>query len=92
MDRLFTGLAELPAGDLAEIRYVDLTRDPVATVAGIYQRLNLGGFEQARPAIAAFARDNVRTELPAAKPDQAFSQAQTERLAPYRRRLGYAEG
>src|SRR5205807_1460630 len=36
MDRLFAGLADLPAGDVAEVRYADLTRDPLATLQSLY--------------------------------------------------------
>jgi omega-hydroxy-beta-dihydromenaquinone-9 sulfotransferase len=37
-----------------ELRYEDLVRDPVGQVRAIYEQLDLGDFEQARPALEAY--------------------------------------
>src|SRR5262249_27559164 len=89
MDRLFAGLADLPAGDVAEVRYADLTRDPLATVQSLHARLDLSDFERARPAISEFLRASRHTAMAPAERDRAFAQAHAERLAPYCKRLGY---
>jgi hypothetical protein len=39
----------IPEGNLVEIGFEDLEADPLETVRSIYQRLNLEGFEAARP-------------------------------------------
>jgi LPS sulfotransferase NodH len=44
----------IPAGRFHELRYEDLVRDPVGQVRELYDRLDLGDFEQARPALEAY--------------------------------------
>jgi len=39
----------IPAENLAEVRYEDLTRAPLQEIARIYDELQLGGFQDARP-------------------------------------------
>jgi hypothetical protein len=45
----------IPPGQLCQVRYEDLVRDPVAIMQRIYTELDLGDFELARPAIEAYA-------------------------------------
>ena len=44
----------IPAGHLAEVRFEDLERDPMAEVERLYAELALPGWEQARMEIAAY--------------------------------------
>lgn len=44
----------IPASQFSEVRYEDLTANPMAQMERIYRELDLDGFEQARPAIAKF--------------------------------------
>jgi hypothetical protein len=37
-----------------EIRYEDLTRDPIATVRAVYERLSLGSFERVQPRLQSY--------------------------------------
>lgn len=43
----------IPPGQLAEIRYEDLRRDPVSVLCGVYDRLDLGDFAPLEPRLAA---------------------------------------
>ena len=49
MDRLAEDRKALPEGDFVDLRYEDLDRDPIGTVAAAYEALGLDGFEAARP-------------------------------------------
>lgn len=44
----------IPPENFCELRYEDLVRDPVGQMQSIYERLNLGGFDAARPNIEAY--------------------------------------
>lgn len=47
--------SQIPTGNLVEVRYEELTRDLVGGTEAIYSGLNLGGFEQVREKLVAFA-------------------------------------
>jgi len=47
--------AALGPGQLYELRYEDLVRDPVGETGKVYDRLGLVGFERARPKLVEFA-------------------------------------
>ncbi len=51
MHRYFDTRGLIPAGHLVELRYEDLERDPLGQLQGIYEKLDLGDFQPARPAI-----------------------------------------
>jgi hypothetical protein len=80
----------LAPGQLHELRYEDLVRDPVGEVGKIYDRLGLAGFETARPRLEAFAarsksfRTNTH-DLPA----ELWARI-AERWRGYVERYGYA--
>lgn len=44
----------IPNGNLAEIRYDDLVQTPLDVLHGIYDHLNLGGFNEAEPSIRGY--------------------------------------
>jgi omega-hydroxy-beta-dihydromenaquinone-9 sulfotransferase len=46
--------ALIPAGRLVELRFEDLVADPQARLGDLYRRLDLGAFEPAAPAVAAY--------------------------------------
>lgn len=46
----------VPAGQLHEISYEELSQQPVETLATAYDRLSLGDFEQARSALEAYTQ------------------------------------
>jgi hypothetical protein len=44
----------IPPGHLCEVRYEDLVADPIENMRAIYDQLNLGDFDRARPKIDAY--------------------------------------
>ena len=50
-DAYFDDRAAVPEGDLHEIAFHDLERDPIHSLRGVYQALNLPGFDAVRPRI-----------------------------------------
>ncbi|WP_367871667.1 sulfotransferase [Luteolibacter sp. Populi] len=51
----FADLDLIPPGNFHEVSFADLERDPIATVAGIYDALSIDGSDQALPKIKAYA-------------------------------------
>lgn len=45
----------LDESQICDVRYEDLVQDPVGQLAAIYDKLDLGGFEQVQPKLAEFA-------------------------------------
>jgi hypothetical protein len=90
MNRLLDGLAELPAGHLAVVRYEDLVIDPANTVSRIYHELDLGDFERVRPAIQAFAVEHPHRPLPTPDIDSKTASRLASRWGAVCARLGYA--
>jgi len=89
MDRLFATTCELSEREFAEVSYRDLVDDPIATVAAIYRRLDLGDFEHAKTAVSEFARLHAHTPSPGTNGDREFALRHADQLAPYCERLGY---
>jgi hypothetical protein len=74
---------------ICDVRYEDLVHDPPGQLRQIYQRLDLGDFEPARPAVEAyFARrtDYRPSRYRLAPEDHA---AVTQRWLPYMQKYGY---
>jgi hypothetical protein len=74
-----------------ELRYEDLTRDPIGQVQALYKHLGLGGFEEVRPRLKRYVAslagyETNRYELPPARRDEI-----TRRWGDVIRRYGYAE-
>ncbi len=44
----------IPEGQLIEVRYEDVVNNPLGNIEKIYHRLNIDGFEKAKPAIAKY--------------------------------------
>jgi hypothetical protein len=90
VDRLLGGFADLPPENVVEIRYADLVDDPIEVLEGVYRRLELDGFERARPHMVELANAHVRTTTPApALRERSSAPADENMLAGYRARLGY---
>ena len=45
-EKYFEGKKQIPKGNLVEVRYEDLTKNPYEVIKNIYQELNLSGFEE----------------------------------------------
>lgn len=81
----------VPAGNLVDVRYEELVKDPVGELGRVYRELDLGDFAQAEPAVRAFTfkkRDYRRNdyELPGDVAERI-----RRRWAPYFDRYGYNE-
>jgi hypothetical protein len=84
------GRKHIAPGQLYEVRYEDLIRDPLRQMETIYQRLDLGDFNVARPAITEYVAgirsyETNRYEL---SPDEMDTI--TQRWGSVIRRYGYA--
>jgi hypothetical protein len=53
-DAYFADREHVPAGQLVELAYEDLERDPVGQVRAVYEGLSLGDFEPFRPTLEAY--------------------------------------
>jgi hypothetical protein len=58
-DRLEEGKRLIPPGQFHEVMYEDLIADPLGRMQALYDDLNLGGFEEARPRFEAYLRENA---------------------------------
>ena len=82
----------IPAGHLYEVRYEDLVRDPLHQMRAIYEQLDLGEFENVRPAFekSLAGGKDYKTNRYELAPEIS---AQIERRwKDYWQRYGYAEG
>jgi hypothetical protein len=80
----------IPRGNFHEVSFVDLERDPMATVAGIYDALSLDGAARAMPKIKAYADTLDGYEKNRFKPlDDASMQRIREEWRPFYEPLGY---
>lgn len=87
---LYEDVTLLPPGTYTEVAYADLAADPVATLARVYAALDLGGWEQAQPRVAAHAAA-VATHRPEPAPelDDATIARIRAAWAPFFARWGY---
>jgi hypothetical protein len=90
-DKIEEARALLPPSRFFEVRYEDLTRDPVGRLRALYEQLELGDFENLRPHLekylertAGYATNRYRLT-----PEQRA--AVTEHWGPVIRHYGYAE-
>jgi len=54
MQKLLADKSLIPAGNLVEVKYEDLDREPLAQLRKIYETLSLPGFAEAEPAFRAY--------------------------------------
>jgi len=54
MQKLLADKALIPAGNLVEVKYEDLDKEPLAQLRKIYETLGLPGFAEAEPAFRAY--------------------------------------
>src|SRR5205823_4530579 len=53
-DAYFVDRSLIPPGQLVEVAYEELERDPVGQVRAIYSGLSLGDFDSVRPALESY--------------------------------------
>jgi len=58
-DAYFDDAAGVPPGQLVEVAYEELERDPIGRLRGVYDGLALGDFEEVRPALEAYLASNA---------------------------------
>jgi hypothetical protein len=54
MQRLLADRALIPSGNLVEVRYEELDKEPMTQLRKIYDILNLPGFAEAEPAFRSY--------------------------------------
>ena len=91
--RYFMDRTTIPHGHLIEVRYEDLVADPQATLALIYEKLDLGSFAQVAPHFASrlgegksHRASSVTAHLSAGEGDRIF-----QRWAMYAAEFGYVQ-
>ncbi len=79
----------IPPENFCELRYEDLVRDPVEQMQSIYERLQLGGFERARPKIEAYmeSQKDYKTNRHQIPPETRAEISR--RWGPFMRQYGY---
>jgi hypothetical protein len=80
----------IPAGHLAELRFEELTADPVGQMRKVYEQLDLGEFNSARPAIAEYAAAHRDHRVSTYNLPPATVERVRRKWAPYFERYGYA--
>jgi len=89
MNRLLDGLAELPSGHVAVVRYDDLAADPTGTVSRVYRGLDLGDFERVKSSIQAYAAEHLHGSSPAPDIDRQIASRLASHWGAVCTRLGY---
>ena len=83
--------ALVPSGRICDVRYEDLVKDPVGEMRAIYERLELGEFDQVRPAIEAYVARTAGYQTGRYELDPQTRDEITRRWLPSMRKYGYAE-
>jgi hypothetical protein len=88
-ERLEEGKRLVPPSRFHELRYEDLVRDPIGRLGAVYDELELGGFEPARPHVEAYLAGlgNYETNRYVLTPEER--ETVTRRWGPVFRRYGY---
>ena len=72
-----------------EVRYEDLVRDPVGQMRAVYEGLGLGGFDEARPALEAYAASHADYRPNRHQLDPRICEEITRRWSAYVQKYGY---
>lgn len=79
----------IPPGQLVELRYEDLVDDLARNMRTIYERLDLGKFDEVQPAIEAYAAEHADYQVSRYEPSPELQQEIYRRWRPYFERYGY---
>jgi len=80
----------LDPGSICDVRYEDLVRDPVGQVRRVYEKLNLGDFEQTRPRVEALVATKRGYKPNQHRLDEQTAAEVAHRWATYAQDYGYA--
>jgi hypothetical protein len=90
-DQFFQEQSLIPPANLFEVRYEDLVADPIAILEQIYQQLELGDFQVARPAVAEYLGSISEFRPSQYKIDPALKQQIFDRCQTYIQQYGYSD-
>ena len=79
----------VPAGQLTEVRYEDLIRDPSGEMGRVYDALGLGQFERVRPHVEAYFAERSDYQASSYPRDPALEAEIDRRWGPFMRGYGY---
>ena len=81
----------IPPARLCEVRYEDLVKDPIGQMRGVYEQLQIGGFDKVLPALKKYFADKAdyKTNRFQLSAEQRAEIAR--RRGPFLERYGYAE-
>jgi hypothetical protein len=92
-NRLYAGLEEgrklVEPSHFYELRYEDLTRDPIGQLQALYEHLGLGGFEELRPRLEGYVASLAGYETNRYQLAPARREEITRRWGEVIRRYGY---
>ncbi len=89
LDALQAGFDRVAPADRIELAYADLVADPGGTVARIYSHFGLTGLDPVRPTMLRMFDEDRPTGGITDAADREFACRQADRVAIFRRRLGY---
>ncbi len=81
----------LEPGQLHELRYEELVRDPIGQVREIYERLELGGFDAVLPALEKYLTANQDYQTNRYQIESELRDQIDRRWGPLMRRYGYCQ-
>jgi len=81
--------SDVPANRLVDVRYDDLIQDPIAQVRGIYEQLELGGFDQLEPKLSEFWSGQAEYRTNHFELDDHTKAEVRRRWGPWMQKYGY---
>lgn len=81
---------QVPAGHFCELKFEDLTKNPVKEMKALYEKLDLGDFEHVRPHLDRYLAANARYERNKWQPSDELVQKIRARWGTIMDRYGYA--
>jgi hypothetical protein len=81
----------IPEDRLVEIRYEELVEDPIAAMRSIYERLGIGGFDEAEGPMRAILTDRSDHRVSSYRLPKPIAKRIAERLKPFIDRYGYRD-
>ncbi len=94
-ERMYRGFERqrqsLDPGDICDVRYEELVRDPIGQLETVYTKLSLGDFERVRPKLEAYARSKKDYKANKHAIDESTRAVVAERWGDFIEKYGYAD-